>query len=149
MTEPAGSWRRGIGAALVLGAILAIAVALLTTLWSQPRASAAEPPGTVHVADAAGLAAAVAGPGVVLVDFHASWCGPCHLLADEIGAAATQRPGAFRLVKVDVDQAGALAQQFGITQIPVLVRYVDGKEAGRQLGVMRAAALLAWVASPP
>ncbi|MCQ2441583.1 MAG: thioredoxin [Oscillospiraceae bacterium] len=75
-------------------------------------------------------------PGVMLVDFWATWCGPCRMIAPAIEQIAAEYEGKAVIGKVDVDQEGALAQQFGIMSIPCVVILKDGKEVARKVGAM-------------
>lgn len=67
----------------------------------------------------------VAGP--VVVDFYATWCGPCKRLAPVLSELATEYVGRVKFVKVDVDRARGLAQRYQITAVPTLLFVRDGK----------------------
>lgn len=70
--------------------------------------------------------------GVVLVDFFATWCGPCKMLAPVLEKVAETMQGKAEIVKVDVDQENALAMKFGIMSVPTMIIFKDG-EAVRQI----------------
>ena len=71
----------------------------------------------------------------VLVDFYATWCGPCKMLRPTLEALSDDRQD-VKFVSVDIDEADELAEQFGITSIPCLVLVKDGKEADRSVGLV-------------
>lgn len=78
----------------------------------------------------------------VLLDFWASWCGPCRMLSpiiEEIGAEAA----GFKVGKVNVDEEPELAEQFGIMSIPTLVVIKNGKVVNQSSGVQPKANILA------
>ena len=80
------------------------------------------------------LNAAIA-DGKVLVDFWATWCGPCQLMGQKIAdELAPQMPG-LKVVKVNVDEAPELAAAFNVMSIPALFCYKDGKHVAEFVGV--------------
>ena len=70
----------------------------------------------------------------VLVDFWATWCGPCRMMGPVVDAFAEENP-AIKVGKVNVDEQMPLAAAFGIESIPTLVAIKDGKAAGMLVGV--------------
>jgi thioredoxin 2 len=79
----------------------------------------------------------------VLVDFWASWCGPCRQMAPQFEAAARQLKGHALLVKVDSDASPETSKRFAIRSIPTLVRLQGGVEQRRQSGALPAAQIVA------
>lgn len=71
----------------------------------------------------------------IIVDFWASWCGPCRMLSPLIDALSEEYEGKINVGKVNVDEQGALAAQFGIVSIPTVIIFKDGKEVKRIIGV--------------
>lgn len=77
----------------------------------------------------------------VLVDFWAPWCMPCRMLSpviDDIAKDATN----FKVGKINVDEQGELAQQYGIMSIPTLIIFRDGKVSNQTMGVQPKQAIL-------
>ncbi len=73
--------------------------------------------------------------GIVLVDFWATWCGPCKMFAPVIDEIAAANLPDVKVGKVDVDQQPDLAGQFKVMSIPTLVIFKDGKAATTSVGV--------------
>jgi len=68
----------------------------------------------------------------VLVDFYATWCGPCKMLSPVLEQVAEEVD--IDIVKVDVDANSDLAKEYGVMSIPCLILFEDGKEIKRNLG---------------
>jgi thioredoxin 2 len=81
----------------------------------------------------------------VLVDVWATWCGPCRMVSPALEQLATERAGQLKLVKVDVDKAPAIAQQFAIQAVPTLLVLKNHEVLGRQSGAAPVAALRNWL----
>ena len=81
----------------------------------------------------------------VLVDFWATWCGPCRMVSPALEQLATERTGVIKLVKVDVDRAPALGQRFQIQAVPTLLVLRGGEVAARQAGAAPVAVLRRWL----
>lgn len=81
----------------------------------------------------------------VLVDFWAEWCGPCRAIAPVLEELSAELAGKLKIVKVNVDEAPDLAQQFGIRSIPTLLVYKDGVVAAQMVGSMPKSALKAKI----
>ena len=76
-------------------------------------------------------------PGMpVLVDFYATWCGPCQTMAPILEQLAVQYAGKLRVIKLDVDRNPAVAQQFRVQGIPTLILFRQGQPVWRQAGVV-------------
>ena len=80
----------------------------------------------------------------VLIDFWATWCGPCRMIAPVIEEIYNEHPE-YMIGKVDVDAEGELARQFGIMNIPTLVVIKNGKETARIIGFKNKDAILAAI----
>lgn len=72
--------------------------------------------------------------GVVVVDFFATWCGPCKMLAPVFDEVSSELEGKANFIKVDVDQSSSIASQYGVTSIPTIVVLKDGEKQQVSLG---------------
>jgi thioredoxin 1 len=74
----------------------------------------------------------------VLVDFHATWCGPCKMMAPELDRLKKMMGASLRILKVDIDQNRQTADHYQISGVPTLILFQRGQIKWRQSGVMNA-----------
>lgn len=72
----------------------------------------------------------------VLVDFWASWCGPCRMFAPIIDTVAEEYPDEVKVGKINVDEENELAQQYRVASIPTLIMFKNGEAVKRSVGVI-------------
>ncbi|MCK4554988.1 MAG: thioredoxin [Candidatus Aenigmarchaeota archaeon] len=77
----------------------------------------------------------------VIVDFWATWCPPCKMLAPVFEALAGEYEGKVKFAKLDTDEARAVAQKYSIMSIPTLIVFKSGKEVERMVGALPKEAL--------
>ena len=82
--------------------------------------------------------------GLVLVDFFATWCGPCKMLSPLLEQLAEEKPD-LKILKIDVDEVGPLAARYGIQAIPTLMLFKDGERKDTKLGYQNKNQLLAFI----
>lgn len=80
----------------------------------------------------------------VIVDFWATWCGPCRMLAPILDQVASERPD-VKIAKINVDEQMELASRFGIVSIPTLIVFKDGQPVNKSMGVKPKADILAML----
>jgi thioredoxin 1 len=78
----------------------------------------------------------------VLVDFYATWCGPCQVLAPVVDQISQELSGKLKVVKVDIDEAQDATSNNGVTSVPTLVVFKGGKEVYRRVGAAPKRALM-------
>ncbi len=78
----------------------------------------------------------------VLVEFWASWCGPCKMMAPIVEQLAEEHPE-YKIVKVNSDEEPELSEKYGILSIPTIIAFKDGKQVNQSVGVVPKAKILA------
>jgi len=109
-----------------LAAIRAKKLDRLLSAASAPNFTASTWSGPIALSDAT-FPAEVRKPGAILVDFWAEWCGPCHRVAPVLEEVARARADRLRLGKMNVDENPTTPSRFGITSIPTMLLFKDGK----------------------
>ncbi|ALP89596.1 thioredoxin [Clostridium butyricum] len=74
--------------------------------------------------------------GVVLVDFFATWCGPCKMLGPVLEDLGKELEGKAKIIKVDIDQSGDLADEFRISSVPTMILFKDNKIVDTMVGFL-------------
>lgn len=91
---------------------------------------------TVTVTDDTFAAEVEQTKGLTVVDFWATWCGPCRVLSPILEQLATERAGELKVVKVDVDENQRTAARFNIRSMPTLLFFKDGQPVGQIIGAV-------------
>jgi thioredoxin 1 len=89
----------------------------------------------VKVINSADFNQVLSSPSAV-VDFSATWCGPCHMMAPVMDKLSDELTGKMDFYNIDVDANQELAIRYGITSIPCMVIFQNGKEVDRKVGFM-------------
>lgn len=79
--------------------------------------------------------------GTILVDFHASWCGPCRTLSPIVEKVVEENKDKIQLLRIDVNEHPELAKQLQVTEIPLLLWYKEGKLSWQHVGVVDASTI--------
>jgi len=84
-------------------------------------------------------------PIPVVVDFFATWCGPCRMLAPTLESVSSEYEGKVKFVKLDVDQATETSIKYGVMSIPTLIIFVNGEAVDKTVGALGADELEEWI----
>ena len=95
----------------------------------------AESNGIKHLTDA-DFDSVIAGDKPVFIDFWAGWCGPCRMIGPIVEEIAPSYDGKAVIAKMDVDENPTVPQRFGVTSIPTMMIFKNGKLVDRAVGVM-------------
>ena len=95
----------------------------------------------IHIGSEEAFDKLIAGDTPVLVDFWATWCGPCRMIAPIVEEIANEYAGKVVVAKVDVDEMGELAQRYRIMNIPTLMLFKQGQLVDKTIGARPKVAL--------
>lgn len=82
--------------------------------------------------------------GKILVDFFATWCGPCKMLSPILEEISSDRSDT-KIIKVDVDECQSLAKQFGVMSIPTLILIENGQIKNKKIGFQSKDEIIEWI----
>jgi thioredoxin 1 len=90
----------------------------------------------LHVTDATFAAEVEQAEGLVLVDFWAEWCGPCHMLAPTLALIASERAGKLKVVKVNADENQRTSAKYGVRALPTMLLFKGGVPVDQIVGAV-------------
>jgi thioredoxin 1 len=102
---------------------------------------------TVKVTDSSFEADVLKAGGPVLVDFWATWCGPCKMIAPSLESIADELNGQLTVAKLDIDDNPGIPGKYGVRGVPTLMLFKDGEVVATKVGALPKQALTDWVKS--
>ena len=99
----------------------------------------------IHATDADFDSQVLNADGPVLVDFWATWCGPCKMIAPALDELATTYAGRAKVVKIDIDQNRNTAMKYHVRSIPMLLLFKNGQVQATQIGAVGKAQLIQMI----
>ena len=139
------NWRRGA----LFGALMGVLVYFTTGGGENSATMNLSTAHVKHITEAEFAAEVTEAELPVVVDFYATWCGPCRQLAPRMDSLADQYAGKIKFVKINVDESPKLAKQFQVEGIPLLVFLQHGKTVGTSVGLAAKDELLHMNLPPP
>ena len=82
--------------------------------------------------------------GMVIVDFFATWCGPCKMLTPVIEKMSSNYPD-ISFVKIDVDECPNISKEYGIMSVPTLLKFIDGNLVDKKIGYLNPEEFSRWI----
>ena len=125
------SWWRGA----IYGALVGVVFYVVTGVGS-PAAMNRSTPNVTHITGSEFEAAVIDSVRPVVVDFYATWCGPCKVLSPQLDKLAGSFTNEIKFVKVNVDESPAVSQRFNIQAVPTLLFFKNGKVVDSVIGLV-------------
>jgi thioredoxin 1 len=100
---------------------------------------------TIKVTDSTFAEDVLASTKPVVVDFWADWCGPCKMIGPSLEEISDELADDVTIAKLDIMENTAVASQFGVQSIPLLILFKDGKPVAQKLGAAPKGQLKAWI----
>lgn len=114
--------------------LLAVGTVLVAFLFMVTDATSPKP--ASRAVQSTTLRSAIASGQPVLIEFYADWCGPCRTVGPVVDELARELQGKARVLRLNVDEHGDLAREYGVRGIPAFISLKNGKETSRQVGAI-------------